>query len=103
MAVLNILQRDYLVSTPPTYTILTAHHSLGFKVIQIHLIFSPVPTHCATDSQLPIFIYGQFFKFLNLHWEMVDGVNVFKTAPHIDMFLLTQHMQANGQHMGDIV
>jgi hypothetical protein len=61
-----------------------------------------VPTHRVTGLP-PIYIYGQFFKFSTLHQESVDGIDVFKPAPHIDMFLLHRHMRSNGQRMGDIM
>jgi hypothetical protein len=72
-----------------------------YRVIQVRLVFSPVnPTD---RSQPAIYIYGQFFKFSALHREASDGVDIFTPAPHIDMFLLSCHVRANGEHMGDII
>jgi hypothetical protein len=41
--------------------------------------------------------------FSTLHQESVDGIDIFKPAPNIDMFLLHQHMRSNLTHMGDIM
>ena len=72
--------------------------------MQVRLIFSPVPTGLAARNSVPpIFFYGEFFKFSSLHRDTVDGVDVFKPAPDIEMFLLHRHMRSNRQRMGDIV
>jgi len=63
-----------------------------------------VPTGpAARNSVPPIFFYREFFKFSSLHRDTVDGNDVFKPAPDIDMFLLHQHMRSNGQRMGNIM
>ena len=73
--------------------------------MQVQLIFSPVyPQYVAGDnSKPPIYFYGESFKFSTLHQEDVDGTDVFKPAPYIDMFLLNRHIWSNGWCMGDII
>jgi hypothetical protein len=71
---------------------------LGIKVMQVRLVFSPV----AADPQ-PIFLYGEFFKFLSRYRETVDNIDFFTPAPNIDMFELHRHLRANGTRMADIV
>ncbi|KIM88976.1 hypothetical protein PILCRDRAFT_61652 [Piloderma croceum F 1598] len=76
----------------------------GCKVMQVKLLFSLILSQgFAGRLQQAVFFYGESFKFSSAHQEVVDGVNVFKPAPNIDMFLLHRHMRSNGQRMGDIV
>ena len=69
--------------------------------MQVHLIFSLI----FPASKGQIFLYGKFFKFSHLHREDVNGVTVFKPAPHLDMFLLHRHNRSSGSRiqMGDVV
>ncbi|KIM83716.1 hypothetical protein PILCRDRAFT_88067 [Piloderma croceum F 1598] len=76
--------------------------SSGCRIVQVRIIFTPMPSRPTNDLP-PVYVYGQFFKFSTSHRESLDGVDVFKPALHIDMFLLHRHMRSNGQHMGDIV
>jgi hypothetical protein len=62
-----------------------------------------LPRDTPGNSNPPIYIYGDFFKFSSLHQEAVDGVDVFKPAPSIDMFLLHRHLRSNRSRMGDIM
>lgn len=55
------------------------------------------------QQQGEIHLYANFFKFLPLHKESINGIDIFKPAPSIDMFLLHQHYRSNCIHMGDIV
>jgi len=72
--------------------------------MQVKLLFSPILSQgFAGGLQQPVFFYGQSFKFLLAHQEVVDRVNVFKPTPNIDMFLLHRHMRSNRQRIGDIV
>lgn len=71
--------------------------------MQIRLIFSPVITRQQPHSTLPIYLYGEFFRFSPQYQETVAGINVFAPAPGIDMFELHRHRRANGNPMAEIV
>jgi len=75
---------------------------LGCRIVQVWIIFTPMPSHPTNDLP-PVYVYRQFFKISTSHRESLDGVDFFKPAPHIDMFLLHRHMRSNGQRMGDIM
>jgi len=76
---------------------------MGFKVMQVRLIFSPKGPSNGGDSP-PVFFYGKYFKFSSQYHTDVDGVSVFAPAPDVDMFQLHRHFRSDGTtRMGDII
>jgi hypothetical protein len=82
--------------------LISSFNDKGVKIAQVRLIFSPVISTPDSGS-MPIFIYGEFFKFSNLYQDDANGLNIVKPAPDIDMFVVHQHDRSNGTRMGDII
>lgn len=65
------------------------------------MIFQPI--YSGHNDPANIYIYGESFKFSNLHQQIVNGQEVFAPEPVIDMFVVNRHLRTNGTRVGDII